>query len=324
MRVSMVLGASYALICMVVTPMEAKENMNSLSMRDRSVVAIAASVARGDLDRLTSALASALDTGLSVNEAKEVLTQLYAYCGFPRSLNALGRLLALVRERAAAGTHDVQGRLPGPLPSGRSLEYGTANQTRLCGGPVRGELFDFAPAIDEYLKAHLFGDIFGRDNLDWRTREVATIAALAAMSGVESQLRAHLGIGARNGVSEAQGKEILELVRGESGTGAGDGRLVRVSRIEVMPERLEEYLAMVTECGRQSMSLEPGVLLMYSMQDKEHPERITILEIYADRLSYERHVRSPHFQRYKQGTLEMVRRLELLDQTPLLPSMRMK
>ena len=64
--------------------------------------------------------------------------------------------------------------------------------------------------------------------------------------------------------------------------------------------------------------------MMYSMQEKERPERITILEIYADRAAYERHIRTPHFRTYKQRSLEMVRKLELLDQNPLVPEMKMK
>lgn len=100
--------------------------------------------------------------------------------------------------------------------------------------------------------------------------------------------------------------------------------IVRLSKIIVDPERLPEYLAFAAECGRQSMEKEPGVLMMYSMQDKAHPERITILEIYADRNAYERHIQTPHFRKYKQGTLDMVRKLELLDQTPLVPEMKMK
>ena len=100
--------------------------------------------------------------------------------------------------------------------------------------------------------------------------------------------------------------------------------IVRLSKITVDPNRIPEYLALAAECGRQSMEKEPGVLMMYSMQDKAHPERITILEIYADHNASERHIKTPHFQKYKQGTLEMVRKLELLDQTPLIPEMKMK
>ena len=100
--------------------------------------------------------------------------------------------------------------------------------------------------------------------------------------------------------------------------------IVRISRIEVDPAQLPEYLALVTECGRESMVKEPGIYMMYSMQEKAHPERITILEIYADRAAYEHHVQTPHFQKYKQTTLKMVRQLDLLDQNPLVPEMRMK
>lgn len=100
--------------------------------------------------------------------------------------------------------------------------------------------------------------------------------------------------------------------------------IVRLSRIEVDPAQLPEYLALVTECGRESMAKEPGVYMMYSMQEKAHPERITILEIYADHAAYKHHIQTPHFQKYKQTTLKMVKQLDLLDQNPLVPEMKMK
>ena len=102
------------------------------------------------------------------------------------------------------------------------------------------------------------------------------------------------------------------------------GSIVRVSEITVDPAYLQEYLSFVSECGRESMRLEPGVQFMFSMQDKQHPERITILEIYSDRTAYEHHIQTPHFQKYKQGTLKMVRTLKLRDQLPLVPEMKMK
>ncbi len=181
----------------------------ALNPNERNIALIAAYTARGDLPNLKLALAAGLDTRLTINEIKEVLTQLYAYCGFPRSLNALGMFMGLVNER---GGKDAVGKLPGPMPAGKSLDFGTANQTKLIGAPVKGALFEFAPAIDEYLKAHLFGDIFARDNLDWKTRELATIAALAAMDGVESQLKSHIAIGKHNGLTDAQIEAILALV----------------------------------------------------------------------------------------------------------------
>ena len=103
-----------------------------------------------------------------------------------------------------------------------------------------------------------------------------------------------------------------------------DARIVRLSIVTVAPDRLEEYMKFAAECGKTSMREEPGVLMMYSMQDKLQPHKISILEIYADRAAYERHIRTAHFQKYKQGTLSMVRKLELLDQTALIPEMMMK
>ncbi len=106
--------------------------------------------------------------------------------------------------------------------------------------------------------------------------------------------------------------------------GLGADAIVRLSQIEVDPECLQEYVALATECGRTSMEREPGVLMMYSMMEKDAPEKVTILEIYADQTAYETHVRSEHFRKYKRETRNMVRKLNLVDQIPLIPDMRMK
>lgn len=100
---------------------------------------------------------------------------------------------------------------------------------------------------------------------------------------------------------------------------AGDG-IVRLSKIEVRPEYLDEYMAFAAEVGEVSLRTEPGVLTMYAVSERENPCRITILETYASRAAYEKHIASAHFQKYKQGTLHMVRSLELVDQTPLNPA----
>lgn len=183
----------------------------ALSAKERSIAAISMYTARGDMENLKTALNAGLDAGLTVNEIKEVLVQLYAYCGFPRSLNALNNFMALVREREARGLKDVPGRLPGPLPAGDSVAFGGTNQTKLCGGEVKGAVYEFAPAIDEFLKGHLFGDIFGRDNLDWKTRELATVAALAAMDGTERQRDSHIRVGKHNGLADPQIAEVLAM-----------------------------------------------------------------------------------------------------------------
>jgi len=189
-----------------------------LNTKQCAIIPIAAFTANGNLDKLKASLEEGLDAGLTVNEIKEILVQMYAYAGFPRSLNGLGTFMAVMEERKSRGCKDEVGKEAGLLPADRSsLEFGTENQTRLVGQPVIGALFDFAPAIDQYLKAHLFGDIFQRDVLDWSDRELATIAALANIKGVNSQLKAHFAISLNNNITPEQLFDfvsVLDLVCG--------------------------------------------------------------------------------------------------------------
>ena len=184
-----------------------------LDIKQQAIVTISAFTAKGDMAQLQKALNNGLDAQLTVNEIKEVLVQLYAYTGFPRSLNALNSFLTVLKQRINNSINDAPGRDPSPLPPGKSkLEFGTEMQTKLVGRPVEGELFEFAPAIDQFLKEHLFGDIFGRDNLDWKTRELATIAALASLGGVESQLSSHFGVGLYNGLTETELEHLVSII----------------------------------------------------------------------------------------------------------------
>jgi quercetin dioxygenase-like cupin family protein/alkylhydroperoxidase/carboxymuconolactone decarboxylase family protein YurZ len=185
-----------------------------LSAKQQAIPLIAAAMASSNIARLNVALNQGLDAGLTVSEAKEILVQLYAYSGFPRSLNALGELLKVLEARKQRGVEDEPGREPGRvIPVGDELlARGKANQTRIAGAPVQGPLFDFVPVINQYLQAHLFGDIFERDNLDWQSRELATVAALAATPGVESQLRSHMAASLRVGLSVAQLRQLTRLL----------------------------------------------------------------------------------------------------------------
>lgn len=202
-------------ICMILCMggVYAQNSENVLDLKERQIAAISGSAAKGDKPGLTTALAAGLDAGLTVNEIKEVLVQLYAYCGFPRSMGALNTFMSVLQEREAQGIHDAEGALPTSQEAGRGVEYGAANQRKLFGRDAQGAALSFAPALDQYLKAHLFGDIFGRDNLDWKIRELATIAMLAAMEGTENELKVHIAHGKYNGLTDAQVDEIVTLVR---------------------------------------------------------------------------------------------------------------
>lgn len=100
---------------------------------------------------------------------------------------------------------------------------------------------------------------------------------------------------------------------------SADG-IIRLSKVEVDPAYLDDYMKFATEVGEISLRTEPGVLTMYAVQEKENPCNITILETYASQEAYRKHIASAHFQKYKQGTLHMVKNLQLLDQTELNPS----
>lgn len=100
---------------------------------------------------------------------------------------------------------------------------------------------------------------------------------------------------------------------------ADDG-IVRLSKIEVYPQYLDDYMKYASEVGEISLRTEPGVLTMYAVKEIENPCMVTILETYASHEAYERHIASEHFQKYKKGTLHMVKSLILSDQTPLNPA----
>ena len=189
-----------------------------MTNKDKSIVEISIFIAIGNLKELEKSVNLGLDNELTVNEIKEIMVQLYAYCGFPRSLNALGVLSNTVDERKASGKVTEVGRESTPIPSDRnSLVYGTQVQTKIVGMEVKGGIYDFAPMADRYLKAHLFGDIFGQDILDYRTRELVTVAALASMDGVNHQLQAHIGISKNVGVTGDELNGIIEVLKDKLG-----------------------------------------------------------------------------------------------------------
>ncbi|GIK59909.1 MAG: carboxymuconolactone decarboxylase family protein [Ignavibacteriota bacterium] len=193
--------------------MNAQNKTDSLNQQQQSLVIISALTATGDLENLKTELNNALDDKVSINEIKEALAHLYAYCGFPRSLNGLTTLMQVVEKRKKAGKSDVVGREASPISTNKSmLEIGTEVQTKLVGQPVSGGVMEFAPVIDRYLKEHLFGAIFSSDILNHQQRELVTISALASMSGTLGQLQSHIGIGMNTGLTENQFNQTFNLI----------------------------------------------------------------------------------------------------------------
>lgn len=142
---------------------------------------------------------------------------------------------------------------------------------------------------------------------------VAAPALVGAKKSLEARLASH-GLNPEDVLSRNAarlfGADIPVREYGE--------RIVRLAEIEVYPDKLDEYLAFAKEVGTESMSVEPGVIGLFSMQDKANPCKVYILEVYADNEAYQAHLKTTHFKKYKEGTAQMVKSLKLIDTNPLV------
>ena len=194
---------------MLAVSMNAQKTMK-MTQRQQALVAAGALGAKGDVENLKMVLNQGFEQGMTVSELKEALSHIYAYAGFPRSLNALGALQSVMNDRKQSGLRMEPGKEADPLPDDYdALRQGTEVQTKLTGVPFN---YTFAPQTDFYLKAHLFGDIFARNNLSFADRELITVGAISALEGCHPQLVAHVN-GARNmGNSDVVIREIPEVL----------------------------------------------------------------------------------------------------------------
>lgn len=164
-------------------------NGQTLTERQQGLAACACLMAQGDMERLEPAVKMALDNGVTINELKEAFSQLYAYTGFPRSLNALGVLNKVLENKLPNWQEGKPWTRPSEWDNAKAAyELGKKNQTQLSGGEFN---YDFCPQDDYYLKSHLFGDIFAGDQLSYADREIVTVAALSGLGNVATQLAAH-------------------------------------------------------------------------------------------------------------------------------------
>lgn len=224
------------LSCIFLSTHSKAQNDMELTNREKYLSQIAACEAKGDIEKLKEVLNKALEDAVTISEAKEALSQLYAYTGFPRSLNSLGALQLVISEREKRGLVTQAGKEADPLPKDYdALKRGTQVQTKLTGVPFD---YTFAPQTDYYLKAHLFGDIFARNNLSFADREIVTVSAISCLPGCEPQLRAHI-VGAKNmGVSDSKLKALPCVIEGVAGK--EDADRLRSSLAEVYSENFHK------------------------------------------------------------------------------------
>ena len=310
---------------------------DSLTAQQQSLVTISALTAAGNMEQLQVQLAAGLHAGLTINEIKEALVQLYAYCGFPKSLNAINTFMAVLDERKVSGITDPEGRkiivgndTSNKYEQGRKVLETLTKIPQPKPAPGYGE---FAPRVDVFLKEHLFADIFSSDVLGYLQRELVTISALAAMPGTETQLRSHIDIGRNLGVTSNQFAQLVlliekavnrtqaNIVRKQTGqqllSVIEPGLMVRISEIEIFPEHLNAYKLILKEEAAASVEKEPGVIAIFPMYQQENPAQVRIVEMYANEAAYKAHLQTPHFQHYKTSTLKMVKALKLVDMQAL-------
>lgn len=322
--------------------MEAQENKTAkqaLNSHQQTMAAIAALTATGNQDELKKALNKGLDAGLAINEIKEALVQLYAYCGFPRSLNAVGTFQGVLDERKAKGVIDKEGKaIIVENPVADKYEQGRKVLEELTKTPQQKPapgIGEFAPRADAFLKEHLFADIFHSDVLNYRQREFVTISALASMPGVEPQLKAHIFMGKNTGVTDSQLSELTEVIEKAAGRTQANilrkaigepekpilqpDMMIRIAEIEIVPEYLEQYNAILRDQSTKSLQVEPGVISIFPMYQKDKPTVLKLVEIYASKDAYDSHIKSEHFQFYKTTTLKMVKSLKLVEMGSINP-----
>ncbi|WP_136669414.1 carboxymuconolactone decarboxylase family protein [Flavobacterium sp. H122] len=205
-------------VCILLFMSNAKaQQMTTLNAKEKSIISISALTAKGDLLRLKTELNVGLEAGLTVNEIKEVLVHLYAYCGFPRSIRGLQTFMEVLNERKAKGIMDKIGNEASPIKENDSkYERGKKTLEKLTKTPQPDALAGysaFAPTIDIFLKEHLFADIFERDVLTYAQRELVTISVLSAIGNVEPMLQGHLSIALNVGITPEQLEEFVNLIK---------------------------------------------------------------------------------------------------------------
>lgn len=215
---------------------------NPLTSHEIGLVRVASTAAKGDLEGLKKELNKALDDGLTVNQIKEGIIHLYAYAGFPRSIRGLQTLMAVLEERRARGINDRTGADASPIRNDQTkYDRGKAILEQLTGVPERDPKTGyaaFAPAIEVFLKEHLFADIFERDVLSYAERELVTVSVLASIGSAEPMLKSHLTICLHIGLSEEKLVQFINAIESTAGKKESldaqkvlDGILAEISKI---------------------------------------------------------------------------------------------
>ena len=193
-----------------------------LSEQEKGIILIASYTAQGKLVKLGDALNEGLNNGLTINEIKEVLVHLYAYAGFPRSIRGLQTFLDVLDDRKSKGITDDRGVDASPISETQDkYDRGKKILENLVGRSLDGPkpaYQEFSPAMDRFLKEHLFADIFERDVLTYKQRELVTISVIASLGTLEPMLKSHLNLSLNVGWQPEQLREFTKVLDGTTTT----------------------------------------------------------------------------------------------------------
>lgn len=312
-----------------------------LSLKQREMITCVTLATMQTLPQLKAHAGATLNVGVTPLELREAMYLTAPFIGFPKMLNAVSTVNEVFKERGISLPLENQTT----VTEDNRHEQGAAIQDKLYHGGISGVLSGIPGNLDEdvsrFLTDYFFGEIYTRGTLDIPTKELLGYCILTTLEA-ESQLQSHFhgNIKAGNSPQTVASAVIqtlpyigfpaaikaLRIIKQEMERtdSSREENVVRLSKITVDADRLDEYNAYLKEEIEASMRLEPGVLTLYAVAEKDAPNRITILEIYANRTAYESHLKTPHFQKYKQGTIEMVEDLVLTDTQPLIPNLRIK
>lgn len=312
----------------------------NLDIKTREMITCVTLTTMQTLPQLKGHIGASLNIGITPIEVRESIYLCAPFIGFPKTLNALATANEVFKEQGIVLPLEKQGMVNEQNRGTKGAEI----QQPLYGDAIKKALKDLPDGLGDdvarFLTEYGFGDIYTRGGLDLKTKELLVYAVITTLEA-DSQLRSHTLSNIKLGNDKSTltsvviqclpyigfpaAMKTLRIIQEtkEPDTITGSQK-VRLAKIVVDQARLNEYNSYLKEEIESSMRLEPGVLTLYATFEKERPNRITILEIYANEEAYQSHIKTPHFLKYKQGTLDMVQELELIDSTPLIEDMKIK
>lgn len=187
---------------------------NKMDVKLQEIAVVSALIAQGLLPQLKVHLYAALHVGNTVNEIKGVILQMASYVGYPKVINAMNAFREVLAERKAKGIIDLEGRTATVDTRAREVK-GAEALSRINAQQAEDLLSNTAnlwPQLSRLIIDHAYGDLYSNDVLPPKTRQIATIAALAALGTAEPQLRFHIQAGFNVGVTVDEMNSIILLM----------------------------------------------------------------------------------------------------------------